>query len=339
MVEFMHDEGEINTMHTGMIPPRFPQTMCSVISIETHILALRMIITVASGKGGTGKTTIATNLAWTIAQMKGEEKKSPIWLIDCDVEEPNAALFVHPIIEKEKKVERQLPIINQDQCSNCGVCVNVCEYNALAMVGEKILFFKELCHACGSCVLNCPEGAIHEASEMIGLLQQGNCGSLNFAQGILEIGFSSPTPIIRDLKKWIIPDRAQNDNTYILDASPGTACPVVESLRGADFALLVTEPTPFGLHDLALVWELVSKEFHIPCGIVINKSGRGDEMIESFASEKKIPILMRVPLSRDIAEAYSKGNLLVDAFPQYKDQFIDLHEKIGEMTRERQPKQ
>ena len=296
-----------------------------------------MIITVASGKGGTGKTTIATNLAWTIAQKREAEQEIPIWLIDCDVEEPNAGLFINPTIVKEKKVERLLPIINPDKCTSCGVCVDMCEYNALAMVGKKMLFFKELCHACGSCVVNCPEGAIHEASEMIGLLQQGNCGSLNFAQGILEIGFSSPTPIIRDLKKWIIPNKPQHNSTYILDASPGTACPVVESLRDADFALLVTEPTPFGLHDLALVWELVSKEFQIPSGIVINKSGRGDEIIEKFASEKKIPILMRVPLSRDIAEAYSKGNLLVDAFPQYKGQFIDLHEKIGEMTRERQP--
>ena len=284
-----------------------------------------MIITVASGKGGTGKTTIATNLAQTIARAKKAENESTTWLIDCDVEAPNAALFIHPIFDKEKKVERLLPVINHDQCTGHGVCVDVCESNALAIAGGKTLFFKELCHACGSCVLSCPEGAIHETSEMIGLLQQGASESLMFAQGILEIGFSSPTPIIRDLKKWIIPQETQPQNTYILDASPGTACPVVESFRGADFALLVTEPTPFGLHDLALVSELIVKEFKIPSGIVINKSGRGDEIIEQFASEKKIPILMRVPLSRDIAEAYARGKLLVEAFPQYKDQFIALH--------------
>ncbi|MDO9546138.1 MAG: ATP-binding protein [Pelolinea sp.] len=298
-----------------------------------------MIITVASGKGGTGKTTIATNLAWTLAQKRESEQESPIWLIDCDVEAPNAALFIHPIFEIEKKVERQLPIIQQDLCTGCGVCVDVCEYNALAIARGKTLFFKDLCHACGSCVLNCPENAIQESPEMIGLLQQGNRGALKFAQGILEIGFSSPTPIIRDLKKWIIPDKPQHESTYILDASPGTACPVVESLRDADFALLVTEPTPFGLHDLKLVAELIFKEFQIPSGIVINKSGRGDEIIEQFASEMKIPILMRVPLSRDIAEAYARGDLLVDAFPQYWDQFIDLYKKISEITGERQPKQ
>jgi MinD superfamily P-loop ATPase len=298
-----------------------------------------MIITVASGKGGTGKTIIATSLAWTIAQGQETEKKGATWLIDCDVEEPNAALFVHPTFEKEKNVERLLPVINHDQCTGSGVCVDVCEYNALAIAGGKTLFFKDLCHACGSCVLNCPEGAIHETSEKIGLLQMGSSDSLQFAHGILEIGWSSPPPVIRDLKKWVIPQQTQSDSTYILDASPGTACPVVESFRGADFALLVTEPTPFGLHDLVLVAELIFKEFKIPSGILINKSGRGDEIIEQFASEKKIPILMRVPLSRDIAEAYARGKLLVEAFPQYKDQFIALHKKIGEMIRERQPKQ
>ncbi len=298
-----------------------------------------MIITVASGKGGTGKTTIATNLAQTIARAKKAENESTTWLIDCDVEAPNAALFIHPIFDKEKKVERLLPVINHDQCTGHGVCVDICESNALAIAGGKTLFFKELCHACGSCVLSCPEGAIHETSEMIGLLQQGASESLMFAQGILEIGFSSPTPTIRDLKKWIIPQETQPQNTYILDASPGTACPVVESFRGADFALLVTEPTPFGLHDLALVSELIVKEFKIPSGIVINKSGRGDEIIEQFASEKGIPILMRVPLSRDIAEAYARGKLLVDAFPQHKDKFTDLHKKISEILQKRQPKQ
>ena len=298
-----------------------------------------MIITVASGKGGTGKTTIATNLAQTIARAKKAENESTTWLIDCDVEAPNAALFIHPIFDKEKKVERLLPVINHDQCTGHGVCVDICESNALAIAGGKTLFFKELCHACGSCVLSCPEGAIHETSEMIGLLQQGASESLMFAQGILEIGFSSPTPTIRDLKKWIIPQETQPQNTYILDASPGTACPVVESFRGADFALLVTEPTPFGLHDLALVSELIVREFKIPSGIVINKSGRGDEIIEQFASEKGIPILMRVPLSRDIAEAYARGKLLVDAFPQHKDKFTDLHKKISEILQKRQPKQ
>ena len=295
-----------------------------------------MIITVASGKGGTGKTTIATNLAKTIARTHAEGNKHPIWLIDCDVEEPNSALFVHPLFEEDKNVERYFPLIDQNKCIGCGKCVDVCTYHALALVADKVLFFKELCHTCGSCTLNCPEKAIYEKSETIGILQRGTCEPLNFAHGTLEIGFSSPTPVIRDLKKWIIPDATHQMETYILDASPGTACPVVESLRGADFALLVTEPTPFGLHDLALVWELIDKEFKIPCGIVINKAGRGDNIIEQFAKEKNVPILMRVPLSRDIAEAYSKGNLLVDAYPAYTNAFVDLFEKINTMVTLRQ---
>ena len=298
-----------------------------------------MIITIASGKGGTGKTTIATNLAWTITHAQEAEIKGATWLIDCDVEEPNAALFLHPAFEKDKKVERLLPVINQDQCIGSGICVDVCEYNAFARAGGKTLFFKELCHACGSCALNCPEGAIHETSETIGLIQKGSSDSLRFAHGILEIGFSSPTLVIRDLKKWAISQHPQPSSTYILDASPGTTCPVVESLRGADFALLVTEPTPFGLHDLSLVVDLIFKEFKIPTGIVINKSGLGDEIIEQFAEKNNIPILMRIPLSRDIAEAYARGKLLVEAFPQYKDQFITLYKKIGELIRERKPKQ
>ena len=294
---------------------------------------LGMVITVASGKGGTGKTTIAVNLARVIA----EENENPTWLVDCDVEAPNAALFLQPVLEKEQAVERLLPLIDLDKCTGCGACVQICEYNALAVAGGKALFFKELCHACGSCTRSCPEGAISEAPEQVGVMQKGSSGALRFAQGILTVGFSSPTPVIRDLKKWIL--QPGQDADYILDASPGTSCPVVETMRGSDFALLVTEPTPFGLHDLKLVAALNEKGFHLPCGIVINKSGRGDEMIETFAAEKAIPILMRIPLSRDIAEAYARGTLLVDAQPQYAQEFANLYVKIRSLTTESEVRQ
>jgi len=277
-----------------------------------------MVITIASGKGGTGKTTVAANLAHTVAHKNA----GTTWLVDCDVEAPNAALFLNPDLVEKKTVERQLPVIHQDKCTACGECVRACEYNALAVAGGKVLFFKELCHACGSCALVCPQGAITEKAEQVGMLEQGSSGDLRFAQGTLEVGFSSPTPVIRALKKWVVPEK--NTNTFILDASPGASCPVVETLRGSDFALFVTEPTPFGLHDLKVVVELNKKEFKLPAGIVINKSGKNDRLIEDFAAEQKLPVLMRVPLSRHLAEAYSSGILLVDVEPALKEEFLGL---------------
>jgi MinD superfamily P-loop ATPase len=281
-----------------------------------------MVITIASGKGGTGKTTVAVNLAYMISQ----HAQHPTWLVDCDVEAPNAALFLQPVFTEKKSVERLLPVINHDLCTACGVCVRACESNALAIAGGKVLFFKELCHACGSCALICPEGAIHEEPELVGILQKGHSGPLRFAQGTLEVGFSSPTPVIRSLKKWILTEQA--DDLFILDASPGTSCPVVETMRGSDFVLFVTEPTPFGLHDLKLVAALNEKEFKLPAGIVINKSGDNDAPIEQFAQEKGLPILMRIPLSRHFAEAYSSGKLLAQETPALGDAFIDLFQHI-----------
>lgn len=287
-----------------------------------------MVITIASGKGGTGKTTIAANLAYVIA----EKNPQVTWLVDCDVEAPNAAIFLNPELSARQAVERQLPVINPDECTACGECVRACEYNALALAGGKVLFFKELCHACGSCTLVCPEGAISETAEQVGMLEQGRSGNLRFAQGTLEVGFSSPTPVIRSLKKWVLPE--DRESVFILDSSPGASCPVVETLRGSDFALFVTEPTPFGLHDLKVVVELNRKEFQLPAGIVINKSGEEDPLIETYAQEQGLPVLMRIPLSRRLAEAYSSGKLLVEEEPALKEEFTRLFKTIQERTKE-----
>ena len=290
-----------------------------------------MIIAIASGKGGTGKTTIAANLAQIAARRSAQTGEQPVHLLDCDVEAPNDALFLHPIFEHEKASTRLLPVFDKQLCTGCGKCVQICTYNAIAVTSGKVLFFKELCHACGSCALNCPQTAIHEEAETIGKLQSGYAGDLLFAQGTLEIGFSSPVPIIRDLKKWALPANTQAAAIY-LDAAPGCTCPVVEVLRGADFALLVTEPTPFGLHDLKLVAQLAKGEMGLPCGVVINKSSQHDVIIEDFCRSEGIPILMRLPLARRIAEIYSEGKLLIDALPEYQPLFTRLHEQIQEMV-------
>jgi MinD superfamily P-loop ATPase len=289
-----------------------------------------MLIAIASGKGGTGKTTIAANLAQNAARS-GNSSERPVWLLDCDVEAPNDALFLHPSICDEKAATRLMPVFDFETCTGCGQCAQVCTYNAIAVVGGKALFFHELCHACGSCTLNCPENAIHEEAEIIGRLQSGYAEDLHFMQGTLEIGFSSPVPVIRDLKKSILPMLPQNALVF-LDASPGCTCPVVETLRGVDFALLVTEPTPFGLHDLKLVVELIQQELQIPCGVVINKSGENDHIIEEFCQAQAIPILMRLPLSRQIAETYAEGKLLIDALPEYTPAFNDLQKQIEELV-------
>jgi len=288
-----------------------------------------MIITIASGKGGTGKTTVAANLAYSIARFT----KRVTWLVDCDVEEPNAALFLRPELTEKQRVERLLPQIDPLKCTGCGVCAKVCENHALAVVNGRVLFFKELCHACGSCALSCPEGAIQEVPELVGMLEKGQSEEIHFAQGTLEIGYSSPTPVIRALKKWAV-DPA-SESIFILDASPGTSCPVVETMRGSDFALFVTEPTPFGLHDLELVAALNEKEFHLPAGIVINKSGINDGLIEHFAAVKGIPILMRIPLSRAFAEAYAEGKLLADVQPELRSNFLSLFDSIESMLKEK----
>lgn len=290
-----------------------------------------MITAIASGKGGTGKTTIAANLAQSAAQQSSSNSSQPVYLLDCDVEAPNDALFLHPTFKEEKACTRLLPVFDQQACNGCGKCAQVCTSNAIAVTNGKVLFFKELCHACGSCTLNCPQAAIQEKPEIIGRLQSGRKGELNFAQGTLEIGFSSPVPVIRDLKKWALPADTLNADIF-LDASPGCTCPVVETLRSADFALLVTEPTPFGLHDLKLVTQLAKQEMGLACGVVINKSGQQDSIIEDFCQSEDIPILMRLPLSRRIAESYAEGELLIEALPEYQQDFVQLNTRIRELA-------
>jgi len=278
-----------------------------------------MIICVASGKGGTGKTTVATSLALSIAGQ------APLFL-DCDVEEPNAALFLKPELIDQEEVGILIPEVDFDKCTYCGRCAVVCAWHAIAVVGRRVLVFPELCHGCGSCTLSCPEGAIHEVLHVMGRLESGRAGPIAFGHGILNVGEAMAVPIIRQLKAKHVANA--NHSVAILDASPGTSCPVVETMRGSDFVLLVTEPTPFGLHDLRLAVQVARDELGLPVGVVINRDGMGDSGVDNYCAAEGIPILMRIPLDRRIARAISGGEALVEALPEYRPRFVELYERI-----------
>jgi len=298
-----------------------------------------MIITVASGKGGTGKTTVAVSLALSLIAEQESAGPSNALFLDCDVEEPNAALFLKrlmgPSADREcREVGQMIPEVDVDKCTYCGRCAEVCQYNAVAVVGEKVLVFPELCHGCGSCTLNCPTEAIHEVLDVTGTMERISSGPFEFAQGTMNVGEPMAVPIIRQLKQWVIPPD-HSDYPVILDAPPGTACPVVESMSGADFVLMVTEPTPFGLHDLRMAVEVARDELDLPVGVIINRDGVGDRGVDEYCAAESIPILMRIPLDRRIAEAYSEGTPLVEVLPEYRERFRILYASIRQLVADR----
>jgi len=269
-----------------------------------------MIIAVASGKGGTGKTTIAVSLAQSIARN--------IVLIDCDVEEPNAHIFIQPAISKNKRVTVRIPQVDIKKCDFCGKCSSVCIFNAIAVTPWSVKIFSELCHSCGACTYFCPETAITEIDKNIGSIEIGKKDEIDFIQGRLNVGEAMATPIIKAIKKNI-----SNTKYTIIDAPPGTTCSMVHSVMGAKYCILVTEPTPFGLNDLKLALEVLVK-LKIPHGVIINRSDIGNEDVEYFCQENDIKILMTIPFSRKIAEGYSLGKSLIDILPCYAEKFKKL---------------
>jgi len=279
-------------------------------------------IAVASGKGGTGKTTIATSLALSLASL------AKVCYFDCDVEAPNGHLFLKPDFSESTPAVIRIPQIQTEKCTACGRCVDVCQFHALAKIGKNILIFPQLCHGCGSCTWNCPEKAIFEVSNPIGTLEKGIAReNIEFFRGQLTISEPMPTPIIRQLKKL---EHPSPDSIVILDAPPGASCSVVETLRGVDFVLLVTEPTPFGLHDLKQIVGIL-RDMNISAGVVINRDGIGDDAVETYCLAEKLPILLRIPFDRRIAEGISKGKTLVDIFPEYSAIFQRLFSRIKEV--------
>ncbi|OQW99302.1 MAG: (4Fe-4S)-binding protein [Desulfobacteraceae bacterium A6] len=277
-----------------------------------------MIISIASGKGGTGKTTVATNMAVSLG--------GDVQLLDCDVEEPNAHLFIHPVINEVKTITTPVPEVDMAKCSLCGKCGEICQFKAIVVIGKTVLPFPEMCHSCGGCMVVCPEKAITETGRELGVIERGTRNGLEFVHGKLRVGEAMSPPLIRKVREY-----ARPDVLTIIDAPPGTSCPVIASMKGADFVLLVTEPTPFGLNDLKLAVGAVNI-LGIPCGLVINRSDMGDDKVKIYAKKEKLPILMEIPFDRKIAEAYSRGEMIVDVMPEWKEKFLELHHQIEEMS-------
>ena len=278
-----------------------------------------MIIAVASGKGGTGKTTVSVNLAKVFGGC--------VQLLDCDVEEPNAHLFLRGDVLNEEPVNIRIPEVNPLQCNACGDCSDFCEFNAIAIAGKTAMVFSELCHGCGGCALVCLSKAISEVDSRIGAFETHQAGDIRLVQGRLDVGIASASPLINAVKGQIRPGMHA-----ILDAPPGTSCPAVATLRKTDFAVLVTEPTPFGLHDLKLAVAMV-RQIGIPFGVIVNRCGIGDDRVHLYCGQENIPLLLEIPDDRRIAEVCSRGEVLIDALPEYRGLFELLRDRLMKIQR------
>ncbi len=291
------------------------------MQVDTVQRARVVKIAIASGKGGTGKTTLATNLAVVAAELGRN-----VAYVDCDVEEPNGHLFLKPTIEHREAVTLPVPQVSVDACDRCGRCAEVCEFSALVWVGGKPLVFPELCHGCGGCALACPKKAIVEVPRETGMVETGRAGAVRFVHGLLKVGEAKSPPVIRAVRAAV-----PGDCWQIIDAPPGTSCPVVASLRDCDFVLLVTEPTPFGLHDLTLAVATV-RQTGIPMGVVINRADIGDDRVVNYCNAEGIPVLLSIPDDRGIAEAYSRGKLLVAVRPDLRAVLAGLWEQVERLA-------
>lgn len=281
-----------------------------------------MKVAVASGKGGTGKTTVAVSLA---SALSASETSAGVTFIDCDVEAPNAYLFLNPEIGVTGEVRVMIPAVDESKCTGCGECSRVCQFNALAVLGKNVILFPELCHGCGGCALVCEPKAITESSRLVGNMEWGRAGDIGFYHGRLRVGEPMSPPLIHALKKKAL---AGTSGDVILDCPPGSTCPMIEAVRGSDYCLMVTEPTPFGLHDLEMAAAAV-RELGIPAGVVLNRANMGDGVIGDFCQEHGLELLLEIPHSREIAEAYASGRGLDSSLPGIAGQMRETWTRIA----------
>ena len=272
-----------------------------------------LIITVASGKGGTGKTTVAVNMALSLENVQ---------LLDCDVEEPNSHILLQPKITETEPVYTKVPVISEELCVYCGKCSKFCAYNALFVAPKTVMVFPELCHNCGGCMLVCPKDAITEKERQIGVIKKGEAKGVEIVYGELNVGEAMAVPLIKAVK-----NQMKNDKTVVIDAPPGTACSLVASVHKTDYCILVTEPTPFGLHDLKITVQVL-KNLGVPMGVVINRAGIGDRKVYEYCKKEKIPLLLEIPFSKKIAELYSRGVPFVAEMPEWKEKFLEIRDTI-----------
>lgn len=275
-----------------------------------------MEIAIASGKGGTGKTTVALNLALSVGDAQ---------LLDCDVEEPDCHLFLDLDLEEVAEIETLHPRIDEDKCDLCGRCAEICRFNAIVTTPNGPMIFPELCHSCGACVIGCPRDAISEEKKVVGKVEKGE-GEIDFYHGTLTTG-ELLAPLVIDAVK----ENANDDKDVIVDVPPGTACSAVSAVEGADYCVLVTEPTPFGLHDLKLSVRML-RQMDVPFGVVINRADVGDRKVEDYCEDEDIEILLKIPNDREIAELYSEGVPFVEKMPEWKEKFIQLYDSVKEVA-------
>ena len=292
-----------------------------------------MIVSVASGKGGTGKTTVAVNLALAL-DLEGTTSVS---LLDCDVEEPNAHLFLHPVLETSEPVTLPVPVVDENRCTGCGICAEVCAFHAVLSLGGRAITFPDLCHGCGGCARFCPEGAISETPRQIGVAETGwvsragapaaAAQAIRFVHGRVDIGVALAPPVVKAVRSEAGPASGSANGAVIIDSPPGTSCPVVASVKGSDYCILVTEPTPFGLNDLTLAVDMV-RELGVPLGVVINRAGLGDARVAAYCARENIPVLLEIPFDRRLAACYARGGQLVREFPELGNSLRGLWRQI-----------